>query len=548
VDAPLVILVVLVYLFLKSFGLNPVVGDENIWYYCAGLMRDGFLPYRDFFFAHPPLHIVPGWLFLLVAGDVEFTTLKALPLSATVASGVCVYAMARRAAGVTGAVSACALFLLSYDLLRASSHWTGVNWATAWATAGMLAAWRGRGALAGVLLACGVCTGVYVLPIGVVVTAFLFVGNPRAGLRAAIAATATWAAVNGTFWALGGDAYIEQVYGYHLAKPGAEESGFLDLLPRLLFHNFFLLAAPLYALPVLLVAAFRALDASHFRLSWRSLCDFRAHPFVATGAGTLAVWLAYLVFLTRLSRFFDYYIVPVLPAAAVSGGIFASAFFTALARVLRRRSETSPPPVAPAVVSAALMAFLVLLGFITYPRFYRLEGNSFDFPVSPLPDWLQAPLRALWTGERKAGERYSGIRFYLWHVSRHFYTGERIAAYLAANAREGETLFGDSGTTPLVSSLAGVPIVDRFVDTNSMRFECGLPSAEEAVAQLTRALEREDERLTWLLLRPGRGVGSRTNRDLAPLRELFTKSFRPVQTFDDPHHGTYVLLVRKDRA
>ncbi|HUT58524.1 MAG TPA: hypothetical protein VNA25_11825, partial [Phycisphaerae bacterium] len=50
----------LAFLALKAYGLQPAVGDENIYFYMSTRVADGLVPWRDFFFAHPPLHLLPG--------------------------------------------------------------------------------------------------------------------------------------------------------------------------------------------------------------------------------------------------------------------------------------------------------------------------------------------------------------------------------------------------------------------------------------------------------------------------------------------------------
>ena len=60
--AAILAVLLLPFLVLKSYGLNYAVSDENIYFYDAWLMTQGSFPYRDFFFAHPLLHLLPGWL------------------------------------------------------------------------------------------------------------------------------------------------------------------------------------------------------------------------------------------------------------------------------------------------------------------------------------------------------------------------------------------------------------------------------------------------------------------------------------------------------
>jgi len=549
VDGPILLVLTLFFLFLKSYGLNLASGDENIYFYGASLWSEGAWPYRDFFFAHPPLHLVPGWLLLLITGEFDLETIKMLPVVAAAASGVCVYVIARRAAGAMAGGLACAMLLLSHDLLRASTHWTGINWAVAWLSGGLLAALCGRGVLAGVLLGLGTTTGVYVGPGAIIITVMLFLARPKLGLRCGIAAFGTWAAVSGCFWSVGGSDYIDQVYRYHFLKPAVQGKGFFEVLPRLLFHNFFVLIAPLLFLPVLVARTLGVLQKANYRVRWRTLCDPALHPALATGIWCVVLAVGYLSFLGRLSRVFDYYFLLLFPAGAVCGGLYVSQLVSTV--VHARRSK-------PAAVGAALMTVPLIVGFVAYPRFEhelsyfaKNQGKSktYSSPRSVLPEALEAPVkRLLWNETRVIGNRYSAIQFYLWHESRRFETARNIAAVLRQNAREGETIWGDSTSTPLVSLLAGVPIVDRFVDTNGMRFECGMPSVKDTVTQLEAALAREEGRLTWLVLRPGRGVASRTKPIFEPLRRFYREQFRTLQVFPDPNQGEYRLLVRKDRS
>ena len=110
-----------------------------------------------------------------------------------------------------------------------------------------------------------------------------------------------------------------------------------------------------------------------------------------------------------------------------------------------------------------------------------------------------------------------------------------------AVAAPGERIFGDSVSTPLVALLSGVPIADRFVDTNAMRFRAGLPPPQEAVGRLEAAMGSETQPLTWLLLNPRRGVAR-----VEPLQRFFESRFQTVQSFPTRHHGTYLLLRRRD--
>ncbi len=62
------------FLLIKSYCFHWQVSDENIYYYMAWAAVDhGALPYRDFFFAHPPLHLLPGIAAFALFGFGPFT-------------------------------------------------------------------------------------------------------------------------------------------------------------------------------------------------------------------------------------------------------------------------------------------------------------------------------------------------------------------------------------------------------------------------------------------------------------------------------------------
>ncbi len=239
-DALLLALLLLLFFILKSYGLGPAVSDENIYFYNATLMAQGYLPYRDFFFAHPPLHLLPGYLLFATVG-FHLTAAKLLGAVAAATSGICVYLIALRAGGRLAAVVASVLFLFSYDTLRASSHWTGINWAVAWGSAGLLAAFRGRPGLAGVLLALGATTGIYVIPQAFMVAALLAIIDWKQARQLLAAFAVVFAGINAVALACGGTAFLDGVYRYHLLKTPTAGLDLLGQSWKLLFHNFFLL-------------------------------------------------------------------------------------------------------------------------------------------------------------------------------------------------------------------------------------------------------------------------------------------------------------------
>lgn len=58
---PLALLALTLALFavLKVYALNITIGDEHLYFHMAVLINKGLLPYRDFYFTHPPFISIP---------------------------------------------------------------------------------------------------------------------------------------------------------------------------------------------------------------------------------------------------------------------------------------------------------------------------------------------------------------------------------------------------------------------------------------------------------------------------------------------------------
>jgi len=48
----------LLFLFIRSFFVTPVMSDETIYINMAKALKEGLIPYKDFFYAHPPLQLL----------------------------------------------------------------------------------------------------------------------------------------------------------------------------------------------------------------------------------------------------------------------------------------------------------------------------------------------------------------------------------------------------------------------------------------------------------------------------------------------------------
>jgi hypothetical protein len=541
----LLAMAMLCFLVLKSYSLAPVVSDENIYFYDAWLISKGFLPYRDFFFAHPPLHLFTGVPLALLDRELFLPAIKFLPSLFTGVTGLSVFLITRRATGIFGAIAAAMLFLFSYDVLRSSSHWTGANQAVFWVVLAMQSVLRGRDRLAGVLSGIGVCTAIYTLPSAAVLGLLLIAAGGRRAVSYFAAFGLVLILVNGVFYLVGGDGFLDGVYRYHLLKSGTEGSGLAGQLNVLLFHNFFILVAPLLMLPILVLAIRPAGQDEEEPLPRFRFLHPEEDSVMAIGIWCLLIWAVNLVFLAGLAKVYHYYIMILMPFAAVCGGIFADRAVKAWRDFFREKSKRGGWSILLAIV-------MVAIGIFVYPQFEKKLSYfdkdkgmtvSYEYPDSPLPDWIEWPVRRfVWADQRVIGARYSGLRYYLWHESRSFPEAKLIAATLRENVKPGETIFGDSTSTPLIALLAGVEITDNFVDTNTIRFRAGLPDVKSMIGQLGKAVDRGNDRLVWVLINLNRGIGG-----MREFREFFLNNFYVFSVVDSKIYGKFVLMKRQDR-
>ena len=224
VTAPVVPLL-FIYFVIKLETLAPSATDENIYFYAASLFARGKMPYRDFFFAHPPLHLlIPGMLTLVFG--FSFTLLKLLSVVASLLSGLFIYLAVRRSAGLLAGLLAGAFFLFAFQQLQAGTNLTGINITTMSLTAALYMVIRGSPVAAGALAGCSVLAGVYAAGPVLALAAVAFYQNWKRGLQYVGLLVAVAGLGNLLFYLLFGAPYIDQVFTYHFLKP-SKTKGFL---------------------------------------------------------------------------------------------------------------------------------------------------------------------------------------------------------------------------------------------------------------------------------------------------------------------------------
>lgn len=216
----LYVLVAAIGLFagVKLWFLAPRFSDGNVYMYMAKLVADGAVPYRDFFFASPPLIVYAA---ALVGSMFGFTwhVFGWLPILLSAADAVILYCLGHsfrsRLAGLMAAVA----YLFSFAVLATSDFYSGVHVSLTLALVGVFAWQHGRPALGGVLLGLSVLGKLYMgVILGSAVIAAGLSRHWRAVLRLLAGGGAVLVVAVALGWWLAGQAFIEQVLLNHLAK------------------------------------------------------------------------------------------------------------------------------------------------------------------------------------------------------------------------------------------------------------------------------------------------------------------------------------------
>ncbi|MBI2134188.1 glycosyltransferase family 39 protein [Candidatus Woesearchaeota archaeon] len=288
----LVVLVSVIILFVvvQSRGLLHFDNsDENIYFYMSYLVSEGKLPYRDFFYAHPPLELLFGASVFRLFGFNLFI-LKLIPLTAIVVSGILVYLIAKGFFGEAAGLLSAAFFLFSYRVMAEATYFMGINIALMFLLFGFYYLGK-RPYLAGLMFAFACLTRLLVIVPVIIILAFYLLKKPM-GFFKLVSVFAVVFGIANLILALFFPMFFVSVYKFHLMKPpveGRTVSLFFDFVPQ----NILLVMAALCA----------------FLLWNKRLLLFAV------------ISVSYLVFLLQLGRVFNFYFLVAIPFLAVIAGV-----------------------------------------------------------------------------------------------------------------------------------------------------------------------------------------------------------------------------------
>lgn len=544
-EAAAVLLLLALYAAMKTYCVRPTMTDDWIYAYLARRIGEGAWPYKDFFFAHPPMHLLAMVPFLKLFGET-IATIRLMPALATLLSGVFLWRIVRRDHGAVAGVVALATFLTALDVLRASTHVTGTNLSLAALIVGTWAFLRGRGLLGGVVTGLGSLVALYIGPLVAFLLALMAWRRMPGWRRAWIGFAATFIGIQLIVAAPAPGSYLLGVYRYHSMKLENREKS-EESWDRALAYQ----ALGCAALPILLAGiageAWRARGPNP-RSGKRPAKEQHRRETSEGGEGTvtregarrrlrwqlaLAGLIAIeLLFLLSLKEMYTYYLLPLLALVAVALGVgLVSVARTARALIAHRERG---------VLLAGSFALLVLLigvealrtketSFIrtSYERTYAWVPG-----VSPTLDGIVRPL--FWRDHRRAGSGYLTLTRALWHETDQIFGADTLAAILRRDAAPTDRIVGDSHLAPLLAFTTGMRIIDDEADTNTKRFSSGVEKIDRFIARIDRP------ELVWVV------TVEETYIDAIPtFRRWRTENFEPVVRLRQPDGEILNLSRRK---
>ncbi len=231
--------ILLTYFILQFNGLyNLSPGDEHVYFYMAKLVNEGQLPYRDFFYAHPPLHLLFLFAIVKIFG-INFIILKSSALISIIGSAFFLYLALmeffetklgeEKSAWISGL--AVMLYLFSFEILFKATFSIGINFSLMLLLASFYSLQKKLYSTAGIIAGLAGLSGFYTLPAILAILLFLFFKKlQEKNLKDFFKYSVSFFAVFGLsiiFLALVfGQGFIDPVIKYHILKPEIQNDSY----------------------------------------------------------------------------------------------------------------------------------------------------------------------------------------------------------------------------------------------------------------------------------------------------------------------------------
>lgn len=225
------LLIAVIFVLVEARGLFVISpGDENVYFYMAKSVSEGQIPYRDFFYAHPPLHVLVLASVIKIFG-VSFIALKSATLLAVIAASFFLFKISLELMknkfndenSIAVSSIAIILFLFSFEVLFKATFSLGVELAIMLVMISFYLILKKRFFLAGLFGGLAGLARLYSLvPIFVIFTFILIQKiqqkDKKDFLYMSLGFFLTFILAVGLLALLFGNKFIDPVFRYHLLK------------------------------------------------------------------------------------------------------------------------------------------------------------------------------------------------------------------------------------------------------------------------------------------------------------------------------------------
>lgn len=306
--------VALLFILVQAKGLVHIApGDENVYYYMAKSVSEGELPYRDFFYAHPPLHILILSVIIKVFG-MNFAVLKSATLMSLLTASFFLYKTSlelfknrlnERYASLISAL-ALVLFLFSFEVMFKATFSMGINFSLMFLMISVYLIFTKRYSAGGIFAALAGLTRFYALiPVFAIFIFIILKHIPKksreTGFNDIFYMLAGFFITFGTAIAallmLFGQDFYEPVFKYHLLKQALPNQK-ITVYKHVLMENWALFAAFLLSFFI------------KNKIFTKNKKEFQLFYFIL---------FAYLLFLLSLNVIAEFYFIIAFPFIAIIG-------------------------------------------------------------------------------------------------------------------------------------------------------------------------------------------------------------------------------------
>jgi len=518
----------------------------------AGNLFRGSIPYKDFFFAHPPGHLL--FIAPFFAFGFNLITAKLIPVIVSTLSSLFIYLTFRHAGYKMAGIIFIFLYLFSYQILMGSTNLNGENLMAMFLAMSIYFASRGNYFFSGIASAFALTTGLYsiaaVIAIGLAVC-FLNKTHRCKLFPAAqfwLGVVIILLVVFGSARAIAGDGFIEGVFKYHFLK--APKSGRIDIFahsnPLQIIGNYLhnlkiflqekiLLRSFYFHSPIYMLATgyilYTSLKAFYLwfivpvltkpKVAARKSKQFNQLDSLAQ-LGVIGTLLFILQF-AAFNEFYDFYMVPMLLFTILPAGIFI---------IKMVNTPINYPDLGWLGLPVLIMTLWLSLPLSSealrtlWPQEFKHQGEKITYqwhdpiafkPVAKLCKQL------FYSDYRERGTVTPFYQHYIWNKSLGLQKINELASFIRIKSKPNATISGASNIAPLVALLSNVDMANKEADLNNKRFKTGLLTDSEF---LQKAL---NDHLQFIISTPK----SHFTPYLMQTNPLYKNRFKKVANFID---------------